>query len=72
MNTMPFLIRSQYGLLNGIYNIQKKRNTLFQGLFVANFFFFLISNKCYEEIELTTFHNLAGRDFGGSVFQKKR
>ena len=56
------------------WNLQyskKTGNTLFQGLFVANFFLELISNKRYEEIELTTFHNLAGRDFGGSVFQKK-
>ena len=41
------------------WNLQyskKTGNTLFQGLFVANFLE-LISNKCYEEIELTTFHN---------------
>ena len=39
----------------------------FSRLFVANFLE-LISNKCYE-IELTTFHNFAGRDFG-SVSKK--
>ena len=38
---------------------------------MANFFLELISNDIYKNIELTTFHNLAGRDFGGSIFQKK-
>ena len=51
---------------------KKTGNTLFQGLFAANFFLELISNKCYEEIELTTFHNLAGRDFWRFSFSKKR
>ena len=56
------------------WNLQyskKTGNTLLQGLFVANFFLELISNDIYKNIELTTFHNLAGRDFGGSIFQKK-
>ena len=56
------------------WNLQyskKTGNTHFQGMFVANFFLELISNEVYKEIELTTFHNLAGRDFGGSIFQKK-
>ena len=56
------------------WNLQyskKTGNTHFQGLFVANFFLELISHKSYKKIELTTFHNLAGRDFGGSIFQKK-
>ena len=56
------------------WNLQyskKTGNTLLQGLFVANYFLELISNDDYKGIELTTFHNLAGRDFGGSVFQMK-
>jgi len=56
------------------WNLQyskKTGNTFLQGLFVANFFLELISNDAYKNIEMTTFHNLAGRDFGGSIFQKK-
>ena len=56
------------------WNLQyskKTGNTFLQGLFVANFFLELISNDVYKNIEMTTFHNLAGRDFGGSIFQKK-
>ena len=56
------------------WNLQyskKTGNTLLQGLFVANYFLELISKDNYKSIELTTFHNLAGRDFGGSIFQMK-
>mgnify|MGYP005635732917 FL=1 len=56
------------------WNLQyskKTGNTLLQGLFVANYFLELISSSDYKSIELTTFHNLAGRDFGGSIFQMK-
>ena len=56
------------------WNLQyskKTGNTFFQGLFVANFFLEIISEKTFKTIELTTFHNLAGRDFGGSIFQMK-
>jgi hypothetical protein len=56
------------------WNLQyskKTGNTLLQGLFVANYFLELISKDDYKSIELTTFHNLAGRDFGGSIFQMK-
>jgi hypothetical protein len=56
------------------WNLQyskKTGNTLLQGLFVANYFLELISSNDYKSIELTTFHNLAGRDFGGSIFQMK-
>ena len=56
------------------WNLQyskKTGNTHLQGLFVANYFLELISNPLLKNIKLTTFHNLAGRDFGGSVFQMK-
>tara|TARA_B110000091_G_scaffold214394_1_gene267524 strand:- start:3498 stop:4895 length:1398 start_codon:yes stop_codon:yes gene_type:complete len=56
------------------WNLQyskKTGNTLLQSLFVANYFLEILSNKEFKNISLTTFHNLAGRDFGGSVFQKK-
>ena len=56
------------------WNLQyskKTGNTLLQSLFVANYFLEILSNKEFKSIALTTFHNLAGRDFGGSVFQKK-
>ena len=56
------------------WNLQyskKTGNTLLQSLFVANYFLEILSNKEFKSISLTTFHNLAGRDFGGSVFQKK-
>ncbi|MDG2139011.1 MAG: hypothetical protein P8J77_02275 [Flavobacteriales bacterium] len=56
------------------WNLQyskKTGNTHLQGLFVANYFLELISNPDFKTIELTTFHNLAGRDFGGSIFQMK-
>lgn len=53
------------------WNLQISRttgNTLLQGLFVANYFLELNTNKVLQEIELTTFHNLAGRDVSGSIF----
>ena len=56
------------------WNLQyskKTGNTHLQGLFVANYFLELLSNPDLQNIDLTTFHNLAGRDFGGSVFQMK-
>lgn len=56
------------------WNLQyskKTGNTHLQGLFVANYFLELLSNTAFQNIDLTTFHNLAGRDFGGSVFQMK-
>ena len=56
------------------WNLQyskKTGNTHLQALFVANYFLELISNPLLKNIKLTTFHNLAGRDFGGSVFQMK-
>ena len=51
----------QYSKLTG--------NTLFQGLFSAHYFLDLAAESKLNTIELTTFHNLAGRDCGGSVFR---
>jgi hypothetical protein len=56
------------------WNLQyskKTGNTHLQALFVANYFLELLTNPLLQNIELTTFHNLAGRDFGGSIFQMK-
>ena len=44
-------------------------NTLFQGLFSAHYFLDLASVSKLNSITLTTFHNLAGRDYGGSIFR---
>jgi len=56
------------------WNLQyskKTGNTHLQALFVANYFLEILTNPLLQNIELTTFHNLAGRDFGGSIFQMK-
>ena len=53
------------------WNLQISRitgNTLLQGLFVASYFLELSTNTELQTIELTTFHNLAGRDVSGSIF----
>ena len=53
------------------WNLQISRitgNTLLQGLFVAAYFLELSSNSELQPIELTTFHNLGGRDVAGSIF----
>jgi hypothetical protein len=44
-------------------------NTLFQSLFVAHYLLELMSNPDLSVIELTTYHNLGGRDFSGSIFR---
>ncbi len=43
-------------------------NTLLQGLFSANYFLELSSDSALNKVRLTTFHNLGGRDYGGSIF----
>ena len=47
-------------------------NTMLQSLYVANYFLELLSNKELENIELTTFHNLGGRDYSGSIFMENK
>jgi hypothetical protein len=54
------------------WNLQYSKitgNTLFQGLFSANYLLELTAVPELQNIELTTFHNLAGRDYGGSIFR---
>ncbi len=47
-------------------------NTLLQGLFVAQYLLEVFTNPKFSSIELTTFHNLGGRDFGGSIFRNNQ
>jgi hypothetical protein len=47
-------------------------NTLFQSLFVAHYLLELMSNPDLSAIELTTYHNLGGRDFSGSIFRNNK
>ena len=47
-------------------------NTLLQSLFVAQYFLELLSNTDLSVIELTTYHNLGGRDYGGSIFRNNK
>ena len=54
------------------WNLQYSKitgNTLFQGLFSVHYFLDLASEPELRKVELTTFHNLAGRDYGGSIFR---
>ena len=46
-------------------------NSFLQGLFVAQFLLEILSNNDLSSIHLTTFHNLAGRDISGSIFNGK-
>ena len=41
---------------------------MLQSLFVSNYFLELLSNKDLENISITTYHNLGGRDYSGSIF----
>ena len=47
-------------------------NTLLQSLFVAQYFLELLSNPDLSAIELTTYHNLGGRDYSGSIFRNNK
>jgi len=47
-------------------------NTFLQSLFVAHYLLELISNPDLSVIELTTYHNLGGRDFSGSIFRNNK
>ena len=48
---------------------QTTGSTLLQSLFVAQYFLEVLSNPSLSSIELTTYHNLGGRDFSGSIFR---
>jgi len=57
------------------WNLQMSKttgNTLLQSLFVANYLLELLSNPDLSAIELTTYHNLGGRDFSGSIFRNNK
>jgi hypothetical protein len=57
------------------WNLQMSKttgNTLLQSLFVAHYLLELISNPDLSAIELTTYHNLGGRDFSASVFRSNK
>jgi len=57
------------------WNLQMSKttgNTLLQSLFVANYLLELLSNPDFKNIELTTYHNLGGRDFSGSIFRNNK
>jgi len=47
-------------------------NTLFQGLFSANYLLEISANPQLNQIKLATFHNLGGRDYGGSIFMMRK
>ena len=44
-------------------------NTMLQSLFVANYFLELLWNSDLNSINLTTYHNMGGRDYSGSIFR---
>lgn len=48
---------------------QTTGNTLFQALFVAQYLLECMSLEALRPIELTTYHNLGGRDIAGSIFR---
>ena len=53
------------------WNLQMSKttgNTLLQSLFVAHYLLELLSNTDLFAVELTTYHNLGGRDLSGSIF----
>ena len=57
------------------WNLQMSKttgNTLLQSLFVANYLLDLMSNPDLSAIELTTYHNLGGRDLAGSIFRNNK
>ena len=57
------------------WNLQMSKttgNTLLQSLFVSNYFLELLSNKELENISITTYHNLGGRDYSGSIFSNNK
>ena len=57
------------------WNLQISRttgNTMLQSLFVAQYFLELLSNSDLQNITLTTYHNMGGRDYGGSIFRNNK
>ena len=57
------------------WNLQMSKttaNTLFQSLFVLQYVLNVLSSPELAAIELTTYHNLGGRDFSGSIFRNEK
>jgi hypothetical protein len=57
------------------WNLQISRttgNTMLQSLFVTQYFLELMSNLDLQNVTLTTYHNMGGRDYGGSVFRNNK
>ena len=57
------------------WNLQISRttgNTLLQSLFVAQYFLELMSSPDLKNVTLTTYHNMGGRDYGGSIFRNNK
>lgn len=57
------------------WNLQISRttgNTMLQSLFVIQYFLELMSNPQLNNITLTTYHNMGGRDYGGSIFRNNK
>ena len=44
-------------------------NTMLQSLFVTSYFLELVCNDSLQNITLTTYHNMGGRDYSGSIFR---
>ncbi len=52
------------------WNLQMSKitgNTMLQALFVVNYLLDILAK--FDNIELTTYHNLGGRDYSGSIFK---
>ena len=57
------------------WNLQMSKttgNTFLQSLFVAHFVLELLTEKKFQSITLSTYHNLGGRDFSGSIFRQEK
>ena len=80
INQYPKEVNAYEGIFNKPiwvteWNLQISKttgNTLLQSLFVAQYFLELLSNPDLSVIELATYHNLGGRDYGGSVFRNNK
>jgi hypothetical protein len=54
------------------WNLQMTKttgNTMFQSLFISHYLLEILSNPELQNIKIATYHNLAGRDVSGSIFQ---
>ena len=80
VNQYPKEVQTYKGIFNKPiwvteWNLQMSKttgNTLLQSLFVAHYLLELMSNPDLSSIELTTYHNLGGRDFSGSIFRNNK